>query len=155
MIATDEKEPKKYEIGFLIREESDKETILASLKKYGAEIFAEEKEKKIRLAYPINKEIFAYFGWVHFSLIPSAIKELSGQLKLNTRVLRFVVIALTPQMLAGPEKKKDFSIRPRREFSREKTGEKSERRAPEITPKHTAQTVDNELLEKKLEEILK
>lgn len=153
----EEKEPKKYEIGFLIREENDKETISALLKKYGAEILAEEKENKIRLAYPIKKENFAYFGWIHFSLNPLIVKELREQLKLNLRVLRFVIVVLTPQMLAaGQEKKRVFGQRPRREAPlKEKFGEKSERRAPEAPVKYVSQAVDNELLEKKLEEILK
>ncbi len=143
-----EKEAKNYEIGFLLREEKDAKEIVVLLESHGAVILNEAKFKRIHLAYPIKKEIAAYFGFIHFSASPSVIKSLNEKLKLNSKILRFLIINLTAVSLAEEKaikKSEKPTIKPRVRIIDE-------------TPKKNLSSdefVDNELLEKKLEEILK
>ena len=60
---------KIYEIGFLAKEENDREEIVKILTNYGAKIVDAGKMSRIKLAYPIKKENFAYFGYLFFPLI--------------------------------------------------------------------------------------
>lgn len=143
----DEKEPKKYEIGYLAKEENDDKIIKDLLQGYQAEIIDEGKLQKIKLSYPIKKESSAYFGFIHFSLSPEKVKDLSGQLKLNSKILRSIVINWPKEL---EEAQQAIPKRPERP-SREKTRPVAE--APKKS--RTMEAIDTELLEKKLEEILK
>ena len=142
-----EKESKNYEIGYLVVDDGDEKEVIDLLKGYKAESLNEGRAKKIKLAYPIKKQVFAHFGYVQFALNPEMIKPLREQLKLNNKVLRsliFVIPAIqTPKsenMMAPTE-------------GQEKPKEK--RKIEETAKRPKADIVDNELLEKKLEEILK
>lgn len=139
-------ELKKYEIGYLVREEHEEREIKELLKSYGAGIINEGKLQKIRLSYPIKKETVAYFGYVYFSLSPESIKDLSSQLKLNSKVLRTIIINLPKELEEG-------QVATRRP---EKPTRERIKLTPETIRKPKAlEAIDNELLEKKLEEILK
>ncbi len=130
------KQKKKYEIAFLLKEENNS-IISPILKKRGFDILAENPLVKIRLAYPVKKESYAYFGCCHFEGEPGAIKELRADLKLNLEILRYLII--TPPFV------KEFS----RKFAPEK--EKSEKKVS----LSSESILTNEALEKKIEEILK
>lgn len=130
-------ETRKYEIGFVIKTE-DASVISQPLKNREFVILNENPLTKIRLAYPIKKENFAYFGYVYFEGEPAAIKNLKADLKLNPEVLRYLIIA----RLFG---KKDF---------------KKSEPAESVEPKEKLflspePVLTNEALEKKIEEILK
>ena len=67
-----ENDKKHYEIGFLLKAEDKKADLAKILKASGAEITEEGPVSGIKLAYPIKKENFAYFGFVRFLAEPSA-----------------------------------------------------------------------------------
>ncbi|PIU98642.1 hypothetical protein COS61_00280 [Candidatus Wolfebacteria bacterium CG03_land_8_20_14_0_80_40_12] len=146
---TMDKELKKYEIGFLIKVEEDKKELLKILNNYQALIAEEGRVSKINLAYPIKKENFAYFGYLYFSCDPEKIKELRNELKGLSKILRFIIIS---RLVSA--KKDEVKIR---------TGASQEvprqpapsREAVKTVKAPKAETLSNEELEKKLEEILR
>ena len=141
-----EQQVKKYEIGFLVREESDVDTIKNELSAVKAEIVSEGRLKKIRLSYPIKKETAAHFGYYWFTLDTQAVKELDAALRLNSKVLRHIIIAapveLNEERVAGTRGDKT-------ERTRERSAEKPAKKSSDFG------AVDNAVLEKTLEEILK
>lgn len=136
MTENQEIKKKKYEIAFLSKTE-ESSPILQSLTNRGLVILSENPLTKIRLAYPIKKENFAYFGYVHFEGDPAAIKNLRADLKLNPEVLRYLVIT---RPFGEKEVKKSEpaeSAEPKEKLS--------------LSPESV---LTNEALEKKIEEIL-
>lgn len=138
-----EKDVKKYEIGFLVREEADIEAIKKVLHSNKAEIKSEGRPRKIKLAYPIKKEVSAWFGYIWFEADPILIKAISDKLRLTNEVLRTIIINL-PLKNEQP-----VDLEKKSEKPQIKSREKVEK------PITSSDMVDNELLEKKLEEILK
>jgi ribosomal protein S6 len=133
---------KDYEISFLTKEESSPDEVRKLLLRSGAEILLEGPVEKIALAYKIEKESSAYFGFFHFSFAPGAMPELQHELTTSPFVLRFLVIT-PPFVKAKP--------RP--------MGKPMKAKAPEAavpTEKKAVPSLplSNEALEKKIEEIL-
>lgn len=102
-----------------------------------------EKPKKRRLAYPVNKQKEAYFGWTTFSILPENLSLLEKRFKFQEWLLRHLiteeeiyemsrpVLHIVPSRPAKPK----TVVAPRREAESEKA-------------------LDLEALDKKLEEIL-
>lgn len=143
---------KEYEISYLVREEGDRQELVKLLNSYKAEILNEGKISKITLAYPIKKEKSAYFGFFVFAVEPEMIKEVKEKLKLNNKVLRSLII--TPPIEQREKRviiKLGESIRP----AKPKKQPVFEEEQLKIKKEEAPPMIDNELLEKKLEEILK
>ncbi len=137
----EEKASKPYEIGYLIRSEEGTSALIGHLKRLGAEILFEGEVKSIKLTYPIEHYSSAYFGYIHFEIHPEFISNLNDALKLDNQITRFLII--TPPFLNnrshGPESVPTQSrrvIKPKAEVNE-------------------GVAVSNDLLEEKLEEILK
>ncbi|MEK7147240.1 MAG: 30S ribosomal protein S6 [Patescibacteria group bacterium] len=133
---------KEYEIAFILKTE-DPYVVKQALNNRGFSIFNESPINKLRLAYPIKKELQAYWGYCGFSAVPAGIKELSDDLKLQSAVLRFLIISLPKKTGQKTES------RTLRRFSPVKQYEKVEKPVYEKN-----KILSNEALEKKLEEIL-
>ena len=139
---------KNYEIGFLVVNEEDAQDILKSLEAHKAQILKDGKTRKVRLAYPIKKETAAFFGYIQFALESASVKPLSEKLKLNRKVLRYFIINLP-----------DIALKHEKEMSEQP--QQPEKESPDMKAKEEEKKVssddfvDNELLEKKLQEILK
>jgi ribosomal protein S6 len=143
-----EQQVKKYEIGFLVREESDVDEIKNALAAAKAEIVSEGRLKKLRLSYPIKKETVAHFGYYWFNLDTQAIKEMDAKLRLNSKVLRHILIA---DPLDLNEERAIGGVRGEKtEKTRERVAEK-----PAVKKSPDSDAVDNAMLEKTLEDILK
>ena len=153
-------EEKKYEVGFLIKSEPDKEGLIKILRDNQFSIInaGQSQTSRIKLAYSIKKENFAYFGYLHFSGDPANISKLSDQIKTDSKVLRFFII---PQSII-----KEGEGRIPEEISSTRTKHFSERQKVQGTPFQSptpqspkkparVEALSNEALEKKLEEILK
>ncbi len=138
-----EKEQKNYEIGFLTRTEGDKNEIIKALEEQKISIAKSGGLSKIKLAYPIQKESSAYFDYLIFSAQPEAIEKISQNLKLNLKILRFLII--TPPTIGIQKSASRF---------RKTVLPKPIVKKPAVE-KIPLQQVSNEMLEKKLEEILK
>lgn len=83
---------KIYEISFWMRNEADKEYILKTIQKHGGSAIEEASIFKSRLAYPIQKEIAAFFDTIIFAL-PEAesVKEMLDEFKTHQNILRFLI----------------------------------------------------------------
>ena len=138
---------KKYEIAFLLSPSIAEEAVLVHTQKVTAALEAgkaiishAETPRKRRLAYPIGKETNAYFGWIKFTAPVEAIAEINKKIKLEKSTLRFLIVEDTIQIMMMPRM-------PRMT-------------APTIAPtqpkreEETAERLDLEGLDKKLEEIL-
>lgn len=128
---------KNYEVSFLSKTEGAAGDVMKLLRQHGAEVLEEGTLKKIGLAYAIEKETQAYFGFVYVKLPPQAVKSLEQDLRRSTFVLRFLIITL-PAVATSSE-----APRPRPQPVRLVT----EARAPA--------PLSNEAIERKIEEILK
>jgi len=129
---------KEYELSFLLIKSEALALIESVLQKEQGELLEKSELKEIKLAYPIKKQSSAYFGYIHFRLVPEAAPRLREQLKLTADVLRFLLI--TPPIIkpSSANRKPTASEKP-------------------VTPLDVPmpQVLSNEALEKKLEEILK
>lgn len=123
-----EENKKDYEIAFLLKSPEALKELSGALKSKGAEIVYESPLKEVSLSYPIKKHVSAQFGFYHFKASPEAVSGLKADLGLSQSVLRFMII--TPPV-------KIASVQPR----------------PERKP--MAPVMSNEMLEGKLEEMLK
>jgi len=141
---------REYEIGYLVKEENDRQEIMNLLSDYKAVILSEGKIAKINLSYPIRKEKSAYFGFIWFSLEPEFIKELNEKLKLNGKILRFLIINASVQL-----RDKKIAAKSKEIMKPPKTKKQPSLEEGKIKKEEIPAVIDNELLEKKLEEILK
>ncbi len=135
----DQKESKLYEVGFLIKAEEAAQSVLGLLKQHGAEIASEGALKKLTLAYPIKKTVAGFFGYIQFRLSPDSINALQHDMRMNPSVLRCIFVMAT---VLRPDDSRSGAPRMRRP-----------RPAMSEQPKKP-ETLSNEAIEKKIEEIL-
>lgn len=135
----DQIEKKEYELSFLTKEETGPQEIVKLIKRFEGEITSEGSVEKIALAYKINHESAAYFGYVHMAMLPENVKPLDHELSVNPQVLRFMII--TPPFVKGKPRP---LMKPGAKSAPEAKADKKKAEAP----------LTNEALEKKIEEIL-
>lgn len=139
-------EKREYELAFLLKNKEEG-VVDVLLNQYSGEIFYRGPVAELRLAYPIQKQKQAYFGYVHFRISSEAIKTLVDSLQLHPAVLRVLVI--TPPFTKKKEEKPYRTIRKSKVMS-------SPANSGEMSPRPvTGGLLTNEALEKQLEEILK
>lgn len=136
-----EKTLKPYEIGYLVKSEEGARTLIDHLKRQGAEILFEGEIKGIKLSYPIRRLPEAYFGYAHFKINPEVISGLSDALGLDGEIVRFLIVT--------PPFAKDKSFRPVSEPAQPRRAAR-----PRAEPSKEI-AASNDLLEEKLEEILR
>jgi ribosomal protein S6 len=129
---------KPYEISFLLRNEDDAAILVKKLSDLGAEISNEGPIERVNLAYPIKKETSDYFGYVNFNAKPEIIKGINDSLRLEPKVIRFLII--TPPIAKMVPRRTDFH---------NQTEQTVDLAKPKVEP------LSNAELEEKLEEILK
>lgn len=150
---------KNYEIGFLLKPEKDRQNLITSLINHQMSINKESQISRIKLAYPIKKENFAYFGSIYFSGNPENIKKLTEDLKHNSQILRFIIVS-KPIYETSPEQPPPipyFQSQKVKSISEEKLNysESAESKKQLLKKSQKPEELSNEDLEKKLEEILK
>ncbi len=154
----EDKETKNYEISFLTKSELERAEIVKLLNNHQLSIIGDGQSSKIRLAYPIKKEEFAYFSSLYFSAEPEKIKDLNHELRTNPGILRFSIVSRST--IKETEERSYREIFPTRERPSlvrqeiERVGPRFD--SPQIAKKpQKTEALSNEALEKKLEEILK
>ncbi|MEK9173434.1 MAG: 30S ribosomal protein S6 [Patescibacteria group bacterium] len=139
-----EKEPsdkKSYEISFLVKDEVSAQKIASLIRQHGGAISFESSTRNLALAYKINKETNANFGYFHFEMAPEELPTLDRNLKTSNEVMRFLII--TP---AFSKAKSTPTLKPRlKPLSPRPIQEVSKVSIP----------LSNEAIEKKIEEILR
>lgn len=142
-------ESKNYELSYLFPPSITEGEILIRVNKLSSLIeenkgiiLATDEPKKRHLAYPVNKQKEAYFGWITFSMAPENIAGLSKGLKSQEGLLRHLLIEKKVETIP----RHILRVIP------------SQPAKPRITlPKgieRQAEKLDLEALDKKLEEIL-
>ncbi len=149
-------ENKNYEIGFLVKAEADKDEVIKAVQGSGFSIIGEGPMPRIKLSYPIKKENYAYFGYLHFSGNPAGIQGVNDRLKTGSKTLRFFIV---PQPIIREVKTSEQdSFAQTKRFSRRRSTKELSPQQP-ITQRtkepSKPEVLSNEALEKKLEEILK
>lgn len=105
------REPRAYEIMAIFLPELADEDLTAQLDRAGEyitnvggmvkEVLTDSPWGRRRLAYPIrfNSEDFrdGYYAVYHFDLVPSAVSDVERELKLDTRVMRYLVVHDDPK----------------------------------------------------------
>lgn len=134
---------KEYELSFLTKEETGKEKATEWVRRFGGEVTLEGTSENIVLAYPIEKQTSAYFGYLHFRMNPDQANALSRELTTSGSMLRFLLIT-PPSAKAKP---RTSAPRMKPEQAQAGTVATTER-------KPASETLSNEDLEKKIEEIL-
>lgn len=129
---TDENK-KDYEIAFLLPSADSAKELGAFFAQHQAEIFHQSLLTEIRLSYPIKKHTSAQFGFYHFRTSPEAIQTLKEDLLLNQNLLRFMIVTPPVKLPAAAS-------------SQQRQGQDRKPVAP---------VMSNEMLEGKLEEMLK
>lgn len=153
-----DKEIKNYEITFLAKSEGDKEELINNLKRHELTILGDGPMSKTKLAYPIKKETFAYCGTLYFSGEADKIEELVKELKVQGKLLRFNIIFRPAgegkmDIIKPASSEKERPVLERKEMEKS-AADLSIRQTPKA-PRIKTETLSNEALEKKLEEILK
>jgi small subunit ribosomal protein S6 len=80
--------------------ESLKENITKLLQKYGVSIISEDPWDVRKLAYPIDKETEGYYLFMSIDSPPNAIKQIIGEFRLNTDIMRFLFIKASEKKTA-------------------------------------------------------
>ena len=130
---------KKYEITFIVTDET-RAPIKTILEKCGADCTDDRQVEKIRMAYPIAKQSYGFLGTLVFAMEPEHMQELQAALKLESKLLRSLVTALTVEQSAA-------------ESQRQSARAAAARRRKAVKDKKPG-LLTNEALEKKIEEIL-
>lgn len=132
---------KEYEIAFLVKEGEAQAGVLGAIKANQGEVYYESSVNQIKLAYPINKQTSAFFGFCEFRASAETVKQISEKLKLEPQVVRFLIVVPPKKAAATHEPKEAAPLQ-----TEPKPAAKMQA-APQI--------LSNEALEQKLEEILK
>ncbi len=110
---------KEYEMPYLLSPEIAEDKIdaeIAELKKIIAEnsgntIQAESPEKR-RLAYPVKKQSYAYFGVIYFNIDADGLDKIKKSLFLNKKILRFLMLNATIKPRPKNENPKSEKLNP-------------------------------------------
>lgn len=133
----EEKNERVYELT-LTSETEDITKAKAVLVKRGAAIIAERPLEKIRFAYPVKKQGYAFLGTVRFSAVAD-IDGLSKELSQEGGLIRFLIHVVDTKLEAELQQLR---------ASRAAAGPRSFRKEADTS------VLTNEALEKKIEEIL-
>ncbi|HEY4496556.1 MAG TPA: 30S ribosomal protein S6 [Candidatus Paceibacterota bacterium] len=100
-----------YELSFLLRDDKDIDLISVNLSNIGAEISTQGTISELKLSYPIEKTNNAYFGYVIFKAEKPAIAKLNNALKLEKKILRFLIVTPPPVDPNAPKAEDASGIR--------------------------------------------
>ncbi len=159
----DPREPKVYELGFLLVPTIAEEGLLSEVSalkekigKHGGTCIAEEFPKKIALTYRMAKEeggkkIWydnAYFGWVKYGLASVDAEEISEALKKTPSVLRHLLIKTVRESTLAP--KRPAYVRQETPKTEGKTGVRrmeKEKEKPAMTEAELDRTIEELVIE--------
>ncbi|MEK9179928.1 MAG: 30S ribosomal protein S6 [Patescibacteria group bacterium] len=142
----EEKDKKNYEVAFILEKEENLQDFLRISRQHNIEPQTEARAHKLNLAYKIEKATQAYFGFFRTSANPDDVKALEKDLNTAAGVLRFLIVKLPKEAFEARRERVDM-----RDMRRER---KPMPRKNMPTQPRASETLSNEALEKKIEEIL-
>jgi ribosomal protein S6 len=135
---------KTYEISFLVKNENGTASIVKQINLFNGSILSEGGVEHTKLAYPIGGEDSLYFGCIQCKLDKGSLDSINKALKLDTNIVRILI--------TSPIARLESSMRQQKTIF----GKRRERRETAKTTRPQQEiSLSNELLEEKLEEILK
>lgn len=147
---------KEYEIAYVAATEDGAVEVLRELAALGCAVLGKGPLAATKLAYPVKKHTTGHFGYVWFTAMAEDVKKLHDALAFKPGILRFLIV--TPPVKATVRENRaprERGMQPKPAASEApKEAPVSEPR-PQLTPMRVPEALSNELLEKKLEEILK
>lgn len=129
----------QYEICFIAREEKSAETVKKNFGSLGAKILYEQKIGRKKFAYPLKKEAIGFYWSIYFELGGVKINELIKNIKMESSILRFMVVKNEQDIKKLIEREK---IKPT------KTEEPAKKVEPQIIKKEV-QTIPTKILKTK------
>lgn len=156
--AEDVNDKKEYEVAFVAAAEDGAAAVEKELVAHGCAVSGKGTLAAIKLAYPIKKHTSGFFGYYWFVAPADAVKKLHDVLAVAPSILRFLIVTppvkVTVRESHQPRERSAQAKTMTSAVSAEKTAEQTLRvSAP--TSARAPEALSNELLEKKLEEILK
>ncbi|MDP1688881.1 MAG: 30S ribosomal protein S6 [bacterium] len=146
-------ETKQYEISIVFSSEEAYPSVISFIKGKVGQISFESPVRRIRLAYPIKKEETGFFAWLIVESSPEVMPVLQKDLERNPVVLRALII--TPPLPAKTERRAPSMKEKEVKVIQHEEPIKSMPVVEPIRETRSSEALSNELLEKKLEEILK
>jgi len=89
---------RKYEVMYILRPETEQETVQALVEKFngiignGGEVTKQDVMGKRRLAYEINKIRDGIYVLVHFNATSEVVAELDRVMKITDEVIRYLIV---------------------------------------------------------------
>lgn len=135
------------------------EKVKELVKQNGGQIIGEESWGKKDLAYSINKENQGFYEFVYLSLEPLKIAEIEKKLKLENKILRYMICRVLEKVKKAEEKpektQKPHTLKTETEKKTPKTKKETTKKAKKQPEKETKIEENTyKELEKKLKEIL-
>ncbi len=143
MTQSQEKEAREYEVAFLVRDEAAAQEISKKAAQYGS-VVTQGALKHLAFAYPVEKEVSGYFGFLRIQTMPESAAQLEKDFQVIQSILRLLVLRMPVRKeKAGATFSAGFSVKPRRAP-----------RAMHVESSAPGAPLTNEAIEKKIEEIL-
>ncbi len=141
----------RFEVTYLERTEGSA-GMQQAIERHGGKVLAERPCEKVRLAYPVKKQTYAFMGIVEFAIGAEALRELQAELRLNGELLRALVHRAPPIAVDGGREARRVASDVPEEVSAASAQAGS--RPPRTIRPLNESVLTNEALEKKIEEIL-
>lgn len=141
MESSEKKNP--YEITFHTLTEEDGAKVRPVIEKSGGNVLYEKPVQKIRLAYKVKKQSLGFMYVIGFEMESAKVRGLSNELTLAGCVLRSMIHVVPPKKERAKEVKRSGA----------ETAQPIQESGTKLRSFAT-QTLSNEALEKKIEEIL-
>ncbi len=88
------------------------EAVKAIITAAGGEVISEGLPELKNLAYPIEKQTKAYFGWIKFSVSPEEIGKIKVSLDSTKTILRHLIIGTVKESTLMADKEKRPTTKP-------------------------------------------
>ncbi|MDP3901928.1 MAG: 30S ribosomal protein S6 [bacterium] len=138
---------KTYELGYLLATPEAEKEVFSILQHNQAITFNQGKLSDVVLAYPINKNKVAHFGFAQFRADPGDVVKIKSAMVLHKQVLRSILLSVNEKL--SNKKAESISSVPHQDKP------SSERPVADSNTNTKPQILSNEALSEKLEEILK
>ena len=125
------------------------EKVKELIKQNGGQIIGEESWGKKDLAYSINKENQGFYEFVYLSLEPLKIAEIEKKLKLENKILRYMICRVLEKVKKTEEKSEKIQ---KTQTSKTETEKKTPKPKKETTKKTKKQPEKETKAETKIEE---
>lgn len=131
------------------------EKVKKLLKENGGQIIGDESWGKKNLAYPVNKENQGFYEFIYFSLDPHKLIDIEKKLKLENKILRFMICRLLEKVALQSTSEKENPEKTETSETKQKKTVKKTTTKKQAQPK-TKKTEEDTYkeLEAKLKEIL-